>query len=310
MRLVQVRLSLGRLLIALLTACLFAVHAEAGCQVDKRAAVPVRVAEGVAVVDVVINATSVPMILDTGADMTSLTVAAVERLQLPRDEWVSTLSRGAGGRVQEYRNVLPASVQLGGAALRRRGVVAKPSLSVIAGIGSGRLDGLLGEDLLSLFDLDLDLPAQTLTLFSVQGCSGRFIPWDQPYEAVPVVLGMRSRSMPLVPVQLDHRNLVAVLDTGASVSFLNLRGMRQLGLTPAMQGGDKGVATSAVGGRMESRLHRFSALQIGSLVVQEPTLLTAPVPTRIFDMLLGVDFWSARRLWISYATSQIFIAVK
>ena len=56
LRLVEVRLSLGRLLVCLLTACLFAVRADAGCQVEKRAAVPVRVAEGVAVVDVVINA--------------------------------------------------------------------------------------------------------------------------------------------------------------------------------------------------------------------------------------------------------------
>ncbi len=178
-----------------------------------------------------------------------------------------------------------------------------------ASAAAGRTE-LLGEDLLSLFDLDLDLRAQTLTLFAVQGCAGRFIPWQEPYDAVAVQLGMRSRSMPLVPVQLDHHPLVALLDTGASVSFLNLRGMRQLGLTPAMQNGDQGIAASAVGGRMETRLHRFAEMQIGSLVVHDPTLLTAPVPTLIFDMLLGVDFWAVRRLWISYATSQIFIATQ
>lgn len=292
----------------LLVTLVFAAPAAAACQVEKRASVPVRLEDGAAVVDVVINETSVPMILDTGADRTALTEAAVQRLGLPRDEWVASAQRGAGGRLDEHRAVSPAAMLIGGVPLRRRGLVAKPTLAVLAGIGSGRQAGLLGEDLLSAFELDLDLPARTLTLYSVQGCAGRFIPWEQPYDAVPVQLGMHSRSMPLVTVLLDRHPLTAVLDTGASVSFLNLRGMRQLGLTPAMLATDQPVATSVIGGRAETRWHRFSAMQIGPLVLRQPMLLVAPVPTPVFGMLVGLDVWATHRLWISYTTSQIFIA--
>ncbi len=308
LRVVEMRLNISRLLACLVVALLFAGPAEAGCQAEKRVTVPVHLVDGMAVVDVVINDSSQPMILDTGADMTALTQATVERLRLAPDEWVSTLQRGAGGRLEKHRSVSPASMLIGGMPLRRRGIVAKPTLPVIAGIGSGRQSGLLGEDLLSLYDLDLDLPAGTLTLFSVQGCAGRFVPWDQPYDAVPIQLGMHSRSMPLIPVLLDRHPLLAVLDTGASVSFLNLRGMRAMGLAPEMLDKDQAVGTSMVGGRAATRLHRFSAMQIGSVVLHDPVLLTAPVPTPIFDMLVGLDFWTTHRLWISYATSQIFIA--
>ncbi len=297
-----------RLLACLAIACLCAGQAAAGCRVEKRATVPVRLVDGAAVVDVVINDISVTMILDTGADTTVLTASAAEQLRLAPDSWVSTTLRGAGGRLDTHRVVTPASMRLGGVALRRRGVVTTPSLSVISGTASGRQGGLLGENLLALFDLDLDLPARTLTLWSVQGCAGRFIPWDQPYDAVPIRLGMRSRSIPLVPLQLDGHPLTALLDTGASISFVNLRGMRAVGLTPTTLDSDQGVTASVVGGRAASRVHRFATMQIGSVVLREPVLLTAPVPTPIFDMLLGLDVWSTHRLWISYATSQIFIA--
>ena len=308
MRLVEVRLKARYFFLCLL--CLAIVflsigRAAAGCQVESRATVPVRLEDGLAVVEVTIDGASVPMILDTGADRTVLTAAAVARLRLPPDPWTGTTLRGAGGRLEGRRNVSPDSIRLGGVALRRRALSPKLSLPVIAGLG--RQDGLLGDDLLSLFDLDLDLPGGTLTLFSVRDCNGRFIPWDRPYEAVPIQLGMRSRAMPLVPVRLDGRPLDAVLDTGASVSFLNLRGMRRMGLTPAMLEQDPAVAAGAVGGMAATRRHRFAAIAVGAVTLRDPELLVAPVPTPIFDLLLGVDFWRSCRLWISYASSQIFV---
>jgi hypothetical protein len=202
---------------------------------------------------------------------------------------------------------------LGGIPLRRRGLSPKPSLSVIAGIGPAspgpdRSDGLLGGDLLSFFDIDLDLPARQLTLFSVEGCAGRFLPWAGPYEAISIQLGMRSRTQPLVPVRLDGQPLLAVLDSGASASFVNLRGMRRLGLTTAMLANDPAMTAGVVGGMVSGRLHRFVALQVGPVVMREPSLLTVPVPTPIFDLLVGLDVWRTHRVWISYATSQIFVA--
>jgi hypothetical protein len=59
------------------------------------------------------------------------------------------------------------------------------------------------------------------------------------------------------------------------------------------------------------RLHRFSELQIGPEVTRNPQLWVASarvVP--IVDMLLGVDWLRTRRVWLSYATRQFFVAVR
>lgn len=310
------RRCVGALVVAWLLAWLLTGSAARACEVRKRTTVPVRLENGLAVVDVGVDAAVVPMILDTGADVTALTEAAVARLNVPLDEWTSNTMRGAGGRLEAHRNARPATLQLGGVALRRRAVSARASVAVIAGDGSSGQGGLLGDDLLSLFDLDVDLPARTLTLYEVRDrgtnaehvCAGRFIPWDAAFDVVPIELGMRSRAVPLVPARLDGHAVIALLDTGASSSFVNLRGMRRTGVTPLALEADPLRVMGTIGGLTQGRLHRFTELRIGATVLSAPTLVTAPVPTEVFDMLLGLDVWLTRRLWISYATKQIFVA--
>jgi hypothetical protein len=59
------------------------------------------------------------------------------------------------------------------------------------------------------------------------------------------------------------------------------------------------------------RLHRFAELRIGPDVSRDPRLWVASahvVP--IVDMLLGVDWLRSRRVWLSYATRQFFVAVR
>jgi len=120
--------------------------------------VPVTFTHDQATVPVALNGRDAPMLLDTGAGRTLLTAAAVQQDNLPLDEWVSTPLMGAGNRIEERRNVLLRSMALGGVALQRRGLAQGISLAVTA----QRLDteasvaGLLGADLLSRFDLDLD----------------------------------------------------------------------------------------------------------------------------------------------------------
>jgi hypothetical protein len=54
--------------------------------------------------------------------------------------------------------------------------------------------------------------------------------------------------------------------------------------------------------------HRFGILQIGSETESNPMLWVAPVRlTPIVDALLGADWLMAqRRVWLSFATSQVF----
>ena len=56
-------------------------------------------------------------------------------------------------------------------------------------------------------------------------------------------------------------------------------------------------------------LHRFAELRVGPDVMRDPALWVASVRVvPIVDMLLGADWLQTRRVWLSFATKQIFVA--
>jgi hypothetical protein len=162
---------------------------KAECRVERRAVIPLEIIGTVVLTQVAVNGVDGTFVLDTGAARTVVTPDAVERFGLLLDEWTSTTMRGVGG-VERRRNANPRSLALGGIALRRRGLAHDQTLAVAtlpANMGIGRrVDGLLGRDFLSGFDLDLNFPLREMTLYGVRECSGRFLPWRDTYLSVPV----------------------------------------------------------------------------------------------------------------------------
>ncbi len=287
--------------------------ARAACEVRERAEVPFTLTGGHLLVPLMVNGIGANFVLDTGAERSLVTPDAVRRLDLALDQWVGTTMGGVGG-VVEHQNADPRSLALGGVALQRHTITHDTSLTVGAlpemGVGEP-VDGLLGRDFLSVFDLQLDMAAHRLTLYAVPGCSGRFLPWTLPYASVPATTPMTHAL--ILPITLDAHRLTALLDTGASASVITLPGMIRLGLTAASLAGDPGGAARGLGRQApEMRRHRFASLQIGSETQRNPVLWVAPVRVApIVDALLGAD-WLAmqRRVWISFATSQVFFATQ
>ncbi len=177
-------------------------------------------------VPVVVNRIPGTFILDTGAARTVVTPDAVSHFGLALDEWTATTMRGVGG-IERRRDADPRSVELGGVALHRRSFARDATLRVATlpggQVDGRRIDGLLGRDFLSLFDLDLDFARRTLTLYEVHDCTGRFLPWTETYLSVTVE--HPAESALVVPVAVDGVPLRALLDSGASQSLVAARGI-------------------------------------------------------------------------------------
>lgn len=285
---------------------LAALSRQAGaCQVDALATVPLQGHGGSIAVTARVNGADALLKLDTGASRSVLTPAAVRRLNVARDEWVGTTMGGIGG-VDRRPNADPREISLAGIPLTRRTTTHDNSLVVAEIPDAGRLDGLLGRDFLSLFDLDLNMPARTMTLYRVTACSGRFLPWTAPYQAVPVTVPQGEAL--IVPVTLDGKPLRALLDTGADSSLLAAPGMYKLGLDQAAITGDRSSTISGIGKRrIISHRHTFQSLMVGSDRTAAPDMWVEPVRLNpIADMLLGGDWLAGRRVWISFATRQLF----
>ncbi len=282
-----------------------AAHPAAACQVTPRASVRIEMAGGLVLLPVAINGAVEQFVLDTGAERSVVGLAAASRLKLARDEWVSTDIEGAGG-ADRRRLGRPASLSLGGLALRRRTVAADQSVVVgpIPNEVAGRpIAGLLGQDFLSPYDLDLDIPAGTLSLYAVSGCAGRFLPWTGRYAAIPAWRPVRN--VLALPLRLAGGAVQAELDSGAEATTLTLPGMVQLGLAA---GGPEQVSGFGPGS-LAARTQRFPAVQVGTLPMAPAELVICPIRTmRSIGALLGADWLASRRVWVSWATDQVFVA--
>jgi predicted aspartyl protease len=299
---------IGRQLLCLV-ALLWPTLVSAACVVRQRAVVPLEIAGSIVLAPVLVNSISGTFILDTGAAQTVVTPDAVGRFGLALDEWAATTMRGVGG-IERRRNADPRSVELGGVALHRRSLARDATLRVATlprrMVRGHQIDGLLGRDFLSLFDLDLDFPRQTLTIYDVNDCTGRFLPWTQPY--LSVAIEHQTGNALVVPLTLDGVRLRALLDSGASRSLVAAPGMAHLGLGFDRLQRDPNQIISGMGPHTVTMWqHKFRELQVGSEGFADPVFLVAPVQLQpISDMLLGADWLLGRRVWISYATDQLF----
>ena len=136
---------------------LLASSVSAACIVEQRADIPVTLIGGQMLAAGRIDGKSVTFLIDTGAEKTLLSAAAVQRLGLARDEWVSSHMQGIGG-YERHPNAKLRSLELGGLTLRRRGTESEPTISVaplpFIAAANRAIDGLLGVDYLSGFDID------------------------------------------------------------------------------------------------------------------------------------------------------------
>ncbi len=276
-----------------------------GCGTSRIGEITVATLRNAPIVTLVANGAPLTLLLDTGAEWTILTPASAKRVgaQTPRIEFDRQI-RGLAGSLATNEVEL-RSFTAGGVAIPWRRVrVASLNMPSVF---SGPLDGVLGADTLSSFDVDLDLPHHRLVFYGKQFCPGAAPAWAEPYATIPA---RRTFSDHLsFSAQLDGRQIDAFIDTGAQLSVLSSRAALALGVTEAALARDRATVTlGATAERLNSHLHRFSRMEVGGEIVRNPELIVANVSLKDAELVLGVDFLGSRRIWLSYGSQQIFLS--
>jgi predicted aspartyl protease len=256
------------------------------------------------IVTVSANGAAVTLLLDTGAEATILTPAVAQRIgaQRPRIEFERRM-HGITGSLPTGEVEL-RSFTIGGIEIPWQRVRVAPI--DIASPFSGPLDGVLGADTLSSFDLDLDLPGHRMTLYDRQTCAGAAPAWSEPY--VRIAAGRSPGDRLFFPVQLDGHRTSALIDTGAQFSVLSTRTALALGVTEAALAHDPIVTVrGVVAEQLSGRIHRFSRLEVGGETIGNPEIDVADIRLSEADLVLGIDFLRSRRIWMSYGSQQIFL---
>jgi clan AA aspartic protease (TIGR02281 family) len=276
-----------------------------GCSAAPAGSTTVATLNGTPLVTVFANGFPLMLLLDTGAQRTVLTPAVAERIggQTPRVEFQRGLHGIAG--TLPTREIELHSFAVGHAAIPWHRVtvaqIATPPFFSMA------LDGLLGADVISTFDIDLDLPRHRMVLYERGACAPTGPKWPGRYAEISA--GRSLSDHLFFPVQLDGHRITAIIDTGAQKTTLSTTIARAMGMTEAALARDRSIKTKgAAGEELSSRVHRFERLDIGPIVVRDPEIVVTDLRVRDADIILGMDFLSSRRLWLSYASFRVFLS--
>jgi predicted aspartyl protease len=251
------------------------------------------------------NGMAVTLLLDTGAQTTILTPPVAQRIgaQRPSIEFQRQM-HGIAGSLQTSEVEL-RSFTMGGVAIPWRRVRVAPIN--VASIFSAPLDGVLGVDTLSSFDVDLDLPGHRMILYEKQICAGATPAWREPYAKIAA--GRSLGDHLFFPVQLEGRKLAAFIDTGAQFTVLSTKAAAALGVTEAALAHDRVIVVhGAAAEQLNAHVHHFSQLAVGSEIIRNLEIVVTDVRLNDADLVLGIDFLGSRRVWMSYGSQQIFLS--
>jgi predicted aspartyl protease len=286
-----------------------AVHLVAdgggGCRTARLGEATVATLKNSPIVTLFANGAAVVVLLDTGAQTTILRPPVAQRIgaQHPRIEFQRQM-HGIAGNLQTGEVEL-RSFAIAGVAIPWRRVRVAPVN--VASVFSTPLDGLLGVDALSSFDVDLDLPDHRMVLYEKQTCASATPTWTEPYAKISA--GRSLGDHLFFPAQLDGRKIHTFIDTGSQFTVLSTRAALALGVTEAVLAHDRAISVhGAAAEQLSAHIHRFAQLTVGAEVIRNPEIVVTDVRFNDADLVLGIDFLRSRRVWLSYGSQQIFLS--
>ena len=273
------------------------------CGLDLVAELALRDTDGFLSIVAGVSGGTASMLVDTGSDAGLVSQAAVRALHLPVETARMASVSGTGGAAGRLP-VAFASLALGGLVVRDVAlpVGALPALPRIA----PPVEGLIGGDLLSGFEVELDVAGGALRLYRASGLASLcrdLPPWSGAYQSVALT---RAGNRMLVPAELDGQPVEALLDSGARSRIVSRRAALASGVGAAVLDGEAGGLTSGIDGHeVVYHWHRFRSLRIGGEIAVDPVLTVTPLDGP-FAMLLGADWFERHRVWVSYGTDRLF----
>ena len=289
-------------LLFLLAAC---TPAPDSCAFEKLETIELRREGSFWAVAAEIDGQRATLMFDTGAgNAAALSPAAAARLGLRRTGLRFGISAGPGAGIQapvrEIRRLALGRVVLEG--------VLVPELEAIPRL-HGEFDGILGLEALDGFDLEMDLPAGTLSFYRRRTCPQGAPPWSGPVAGVRrLPAGETAANRPFVPARLNGRPAHALLDTGATDTVVDSALARAAGAPAAPpRGGETTTMVTITDPEVVIWRHGFEVLEVAGARIRAPRLWIAPLGEQP-NLVVGQDILAGLRIWLSAGSGTVHIA--
>lgn len=291
-------------LAALLIVTFLPSAARCECSITRAALLPLTLWQDKAYIIASIEGDAVPMFIDTGAAATTLSQSVAGRLNLERNFDHAADILGVGGRESHLGIVEARSFSLADLRYTHKAFpVAKFTDRLADGSAPG---GLIGADILSHFDLDVDLAHRQLGLWRVSGCEDARPSWAG--GRAPAELEVQPSGHVTALARVDGVALDLMLDTGSPGLVLSTRAAARAGATPEILEQGRTLEGRGINERsFQAWRHVFGRVSIGSEVFGDVgAIVVGGGRLQTGDGLLGLMFFKRNRVWISYATAKLY----
>jgi clan AA aspartic protease (TIGR02281 family) len=159
-------------------------------------------------------------------------------------------------------------------------------------------------------DLEIALAEKELRFFKPVGCDGAHLAyWDANAVAIPFESHWDRSPNPHFKVEINGKELDAIIDTGASTTVIDARAAKRIGLRLDAPNVQRNGNSAGIG---ERHVERFSTvvdkLKIGGETINNAQLGIIDTEGSLSaDMLLGADFLRAHRVLFALSQKQLYI---
>ncbi len=261
----------------------------------------VRLVSGRYAVQASIDGHPLRLMVETGASDSVLADTMGDSLGLTRQAITNDNSSALGGRaIRQY--VIAENVFIGHLKADRMKFLLLPGTQE-------ETDGLLGVDVLSKFDVELDFPRLRMTLYEQGTCGIGAVSWANGSEVTTVPFRIEMAHIKFDAI-LDGQHVTAWLDTGAWRNHYSLEAAEaSYGLD------EKAIDMRRLGNLNNphpSYLHIFKSLVIGNQTISTPEVMLMPnqvaqlsVPEPRF--LVGIPTLSKFHLFIAFGEQKFYV---
>jgi predicted aspartyl protease len=218
---------------------------------------------------------------------------------------------GVGGREKAAALVRANEFVLGGSAIKDVAFISFPGLT-------GE-DGLIGQNILGVFDVEYDFGHATMKFVAAKGCKeANLAYWAKPGTAYSVMPMDWDPDRPGTrgTIWINGIKMTALFDTGADVTFITQRAAVRAGVKVTDPGvKEAGYSSGLDRDRIKTWSGRFASVKIGDEEIRNGLLSIGETSADDFDVLVGADFFlshhvlasnSQKKIYFTYEGGQVF----
>lgn len=286
-------------------------RADSQCHLVQAASVPMTIDDsGRITIPMTVSGKPVDMMVDTGTPMSLLTYGTARDLGLNIKNadlgapGVWTFQMFGGLTITQYTKA--SDIAMGALKADSMGFGIFPGSNQLA-----EANGLIGDDVMANYDVDLDFANGKFNLFSKDHCAGQVVYWtSSPVAVVPFSRNIWKHIF--VDVTLDGKSFLALLDTGAAESVADWEPVAQaFGLDEHSAGV---VAKGSAAANNASYRYPFKTLVFGGITVNNPDITLIPraesgntdAPGEP-ELILGINVLRQLHVYIAEDEKKLYI---